>query len=589
MKKTISLKGKSFYTLLAAFGILILLLLCSAYMISYFALKNESSRFETSLETILALQVQNTGEHYSSDEYSALETELAGNSVLADLASREHIEYDEDVEEAERLLQEYKQSVSYADLICYFYFEKSGYLLCTMLSGEDTSDLAPDYVTEQLADFETMEDGVTEKYLGVDGDDNYYDVCLVKLASGLGLIRVYIGTPSYELPELFLSNMTGVEMYTYDQYGNEHALEEDQELAGLYDYDSLGEEDSDTFAFSYDGHHYIGSYYTFSSRPIRLAVFCRDTAAENRILSLRIVLFAVVCLAVACLSFAILFARWTYKPVEELVSKLPDGIRSEDAALFRDDFGILNRAFDQWAEELREKEQLLQNQDEQAQRLDELIPDSGQLRALASAIAALSEKEALAQYDTLIGQMTELSGKLPDSEDIVFYLLMDMIALTVLDISLPGDISHQRVRGYAQKIRQSQDAEELRAALAAALDRLGGDKDDGKESEEKRFEQIRQYLQDDFRDPNLSAGMVAEKFHISPSVLSRQFRKYNNTGFLEYLHQLRVAEAVRLLRETDKTITEIAGLCGYTNVYTMNRAFKTCAGTTPGKIRSREA
>ncbi|MCC8103378.1 MAG: AraC family transcriptional regulator [Clostridiales bacterium] len=578
------LKGKTFYTLFVMFASLILALVCSAYMICYFALKNASSQLEASLETILTLQVQSIGESYSSDEYSALEAELSENAILTELASRDRVDQDEDMEQAEDLLRNYKESISYADLICYFYFENSGYLMCTMISGADASDLAPDYVTERLASFEDMEIGASEKYLGVDGDDVYYDVSLVRFTSSLGLIRVNLGSPSYELPELFLSNMEGVEMYTYDRYGNVHALEESQELAGLYSYDSLGEEDSDTFTFSNGGHSYIGSYYTYASRPIRLAVFCRDTAAENRALSLRIVLAAVFCLAFVCILLALFYARRAYRPVEELVSRLPeepDKADSEGKKVFRDDFAIINRVFDQWAEQLQEKDRMLQN-------CSELVPDSTQLRDLSAAIEAHSKEEVFEQYDILIRQMTELCGNTPGREELVFCLLVDTIALTILDISLPGDVDRESVRGYAQRIRQSQDADELRVALLFVLEAMASETEDGEENERKQFEQIRQYVQDHFRDPNLSAGMVAERFQISPSGLSRKFKKYYQIGFLEYLHRLRVTEAVRLLRETDETITEIAEQCGYTNVYTMNRAFKTYANITPGKIREAE-
>ncbi|MCD8022796.1 MAG: hypothetical protein LUF30_07455 [Lachnospiraceae bacterium] len=147
----------------------------------FFALRESSRQLETSLQTILTLQVETIGENYSSDTYSELEAELAASEVLAELASYEQIAYDEKVIAAEELLLSYKESISYADLICYFYFENSGYLMCTMASGEDVSDLAPDYVTEQLGQFASMETGSSEKYLGVDGDGTYYVVCVVKL------------------------------------------------------------------------------------------------------------------------------------------------------------------------------------------------------------------------------------------------------------------------------------------------------------------------------------------------------------------------------------------------------------------------
>ncbi len=571
MKNRLRQKGRNFYIVLAAFAVLILVLITAAYTISYIALRNTGRELQTSLETILTLQVENIGESYSSDEYSELEVSLGNNEVLLNLSDQAKIEDGAETSKAKSLLSDYESALTYGDLSCYFFFQKSSYLMDSDTAESSVLDEVPAYITRYLDQLDTMEIGVSQKYLGTDDRDGSYDVSLTKLAPALGLIRVSYGLPSYSLPDLFLSGMTDVEMYTYDQYGDTHALEEERSLENVYDYFSLGEEDSATFSFTYENHSYIGSYCTFASRPIRLAVFCRDTATENRKLSLRIILAAVSVLGIACLVFAFFFVRWSYSPFDALISRL--GPSDKQDGPFRDDYGILNHTLDLW--------------DEYQKKLDtpRSFPGTAQLQSLSDAITSLEAEKALEQYDVLISQISELDQDFKNPGNILFSLLANTVALSVENISLPGDMNHNTVRRCAETISASDNPDRLRENLQRALAEL--QQTQSPDSEET-FGKIRQFVLDNFRNPDLCEQMVAEEFHISRSALSKEFKKYNRSGFLEYVHQLRVGYASRLLRETDKSLAEIASLSGYTNVYTMNRAFKTYAHITPGKLREQE-
>ncbi|MBR2988471.1 MAG: helix-turn-helix transcriptional regulator, partial [Clostridia bacterium] len=83
--------------------------------------------------------------------------------------------------------------------------------------------------------------------------------------------------------------------------------------------------------------------------------------------------------------------------------------------------------------------------------------------------------------------------------------------------------------------------------------------------------------------PSLSA--VADKLGYSVPHLCTKFKKTVGMGFREFVSTVRIDEARRLLANTDKKITEIAELVGYTDVAFFYSTFKKHAGVSPSVFR----
>ncbi|MBO9604973.1 MAG: AraC family transcriptional regulator [Paenibacillaceae bacterium] len=82
------------------------------------------------------------------------------------------------------------------------------------------------------------------------------------------------------------------------------------------------------------------------------------------------------------------------------------------------------------------------------------------------------------------------------------------------------------------------------------------------------------------------AAAVAALFHISESTLRRLVKKTTGYSFGEYVHRLKMAEAKKLLLNTEMKSKEIAGLLGYSDEFYFSRTFKRIAGMAPGRLRS---
>jgi AraC family transcriptional regulator len=93
----------------------------------------------------------------------------------------------------------------------------------------------------------------------------------------------------------------------------------------------------------------------------------------------------------------------------------------------------------------------------------------------------------------------------------------------------------------------------------------------------------------DFMQVNLEhsidLAMIAGATGLSPSHFARQFRTATGKPPHQYLMQLRVERARRLLRYTETSIVEIAFACGFASQEHMTRLFSRSCGTTPAAYR----
>ena len=98
------------------------------------------------------------------------------------------------------------------------------------------------------------------------------------------------------------------------------------------------------------------------------------------------------------------------------------------------------------------------------------------------------------------------------------------------------------------------------------------------------IQEVATYIFDNF-DKSIYLDEVATKFNISRSYLSKKFKTITGFGFKEYLVNVRIKQACKYLLETDKTITDIAFLCGFNDSNYFGDAFRHIKGMAPNKFR----
>ncbi|MCM1182454.1 MAG: AraC family transcriptional regulator [Roseburia sp.] len=100
---------------------------------------------------------------------------------------------------------------------------------------------------------------------------------------------------------------------------------------------------------------------------------------------------------------------------------------------------------------------------------------------------------------------------------------------------------------------------------------------------------IEQYILKNYMDPSMSLNKISDEFQISESYFSHMFKEKTGINFSNYLENIRMNEAARLIRETDISLNELYLSVGYNNANSFRRAFKKIFGVTPSAMREGKA
>lgn len=104
------------------------------------------------------------------------------------------------------------------------------------------------------------------------------------------------------------------------------------------------------------------------------------------------------------------------------------------------------------------------------------------------------------------------------------------------------------------------------------------------ESHSSMILNIRQYLDENYMN-DLSLQVISDRFHISTYYLSHIFKDETGYSPMNYIIRRRIGEAQTLLITTKLSITEIAGMVGFSNPNNFNIQFQKQVGLSPREYR----
>lgn len=104
-------------------------------------------------------------------------------------------------------------------------------------------------------------------------------------------------------------------------------------------------------------------------------------------------------------------------------------------------------------------------------------------------------------------------------------------------------------------------------------------------SKQRRLARVFEFATNHFRE-SVSLPQIAEAAAMSPAAFSRYFKRATGRAPSDFLNDLRIEHACRLLRETTRTVADISTDAGYSTLTNFNRRFKERTGMPPSAYRN---
>ncbi len=102
-----------------------------------------------------------------------------------------------------------------------------------------------------------------------------------------------------------------------------------------------------------------------------------------------------------------------------------------------------------------------------------------------------------------------------------------------------------------------------------------------KTQNEKLMDDILMVINDNLSDPTLSIETLSRQVGISRGHLYRKFKEIANETPHDYIRDVRLKQAARLLSEERQTISSVMYACGFRNASSFSRMFKEAFGQSP--------
>ena len=96
------------------------------------------------------------------------------------------------------------------------------------------------------------------------------------------------------------------------------------------------------------------------------------------------------------------------------------------------------------------------------------------------------------------------------------------------------------------------------------------------------------FVEKHYSNPSLSRSLIAEHLSVNASYLSDVFKSETKIGLSEYITQVRISNAKRLLSDSSISIQEVAKAVGCNSLQYFYQLFKKETGITPAEYQKRK-
>ena len=173
-------------------------------------------------------------------------------------------------------------------------------------------------------------------------------------------------------------------------------------------------------------------------------------------------------------------------------------------------------------------------------------------------------------YDMLIRAQRGLAFP-PEAIMLVYHRLARLSSIE------EGFIAVQEFFSILYELSKFNDARELASSSFAKVEVV---------SESKRILNVKNYIDEHYKD-DLSLEQLADLVGMTPTAFSRYFKQRTAKNISEYIVDIRLGHAARLLVDTSDSVSEICWATGFNTLSNFNRLFRKRKGCSPTEFREK--
>lgn len=225
---------------------------------------------------------------------------------------------------------------------------------------------------------------------------------------------------------------------------------------------------------------------------------------------------------------------------------------------------------------------------------DELAPENG-----GSLYPVLAEKEMLdciemGDRNSAKNKLTEIFQHIRSREGAspaLVYAVCTGLTISILHRAVMCGVSMEKLqekqRISPDRISELKSVSELEEMISSLTDCAIGQIREMRAKQQKGvIGEIQQYVEEHYQE-NISLDFIEEKFFINASYLSYLFKKKVGENFIDYLTDIRIENAKKLLTKSELKVYEVGTAVGYGSSRYFSQIFEKKVGMTPTEYRQR--
>jgi len=163
--------------------------------------------------------------------------------------------------------------------------------------------------------------------------------------------------------------------------------------------------------------------------------------------------------------------------------------------------------------------------------------------------------------------------------------LISLISRSAVEGGADGDTIHALNEEYLSSIISARDAEMILLQLSRAVKKYSRlVREMSSVPHLDAINRVKNYCRRHYAR-KISLDEAAAEVNLSPSYLSKVFRREMGISFVSYLNKIRIEKSKLILQNRSVELVEVAGMVGYDDQSYFTRIFKRFTGIPPGRYR----